>query len=174
MSILATLPIRRREFAGFDDPSLPEGIWQGEVTRVGDASGGIVTVGLIFNIGTGTPRDSRFYSLEQLSVFYTDNTQGSFVFSILGMGERTVAGASFVLDGVLFNTTDIGAAQRDIGALLPLFLGRQSDAGTSSNIQVSAPNANVQTLTMTAMGYMWGPRSINALGGPSRPLQGIF
>ena len=174
MSVLEELQIVKREFRGFDDPSLPEGMWQGAVASLGNGSAGINAAALLFNQGTGVPRDPNFYSLDQISCIDTFNSAQVFSISIVGFGELGIAGYSYAFQGLVFNGTDNILPAPALAGFLPHWMGRQSAVSVSSNIQMVTPNINAATITFHARGYWWGPRSINAPGGPSRPLQGIF
>jgi len=175
MSVLAISPFFKREFAGYDDPSLPQGIWQGQVSAVGDASGGIQSAAIIFN-DTNAPRDPNFYSLDEMSASQGPSVAGAVIafMSLLNMGGSGLSVArSYATTLSVFNGTDVAMITRAM-SFMPIFLGRQTATGANTNIQFVVPNDNGSTLVFSAMGYWWGPRSINAPGGPSRPLQGIF
>ena len=171
MSVLATTSILREMFAGYEDPALPEGTWRGETAITGDASGGIMSAAILFNEGTGVARDARYYSLEMINCFTDGNASRAMALSVIAMGG--FAARSYLIDALVFNTTDALQDPRSL-EFLPTWLGNQNAEGSSTNIQLVLNNLNGETMTFIAMGYLWGPRSINAEGGPSRPLQGRF
>ena len=175
MAIVQTTPITRREFAGFDDPSLPEGIYQAGAFTTGDGTGGNITQIFEFN-SSAARRDARFYSLEYLTLTQAgDGGSREIELAITNLG--SVLGAIFrrwrfqFLSSVSLART---ALPGDVYSFLPVFLGRQSLPNSNSTVFFTLANTDTVITSYTIEGYMWGARSINAPGGPSRPLQGMY
>lgn len=174
MTVITQTSIVRREFAGYEDPALPTRIWEGSGTVTGNGTGGFMEADLVFNLSTA-PRDANFYSLEHIMFFFTSNTSPQATLrmvnlgSVLGVALRTWTIGIGVLSGV----TGGAIFGREL-AVLPIFMGRQFAAGVTSLVSMATSNIDLIVMTFQAQGYVWGPRSINTPGGPSRPLQGVF
>lgn len=175
MSIINQVVVARREFPGYPDPSLPIGIWQGTGQVIGDASGGNMEVDLVFNRSTAE-RDGNFYSFDQLMINSTD-VGGTRVGELFFFNLGTVVGLIFqryAIQMLISHPGNFANIRTEGLAFLPLFMGRQFREGVTTGLAIAFANINTAIVDMSAMGYVWGPRSINSPGGPSRPLQGIF
>lgn len=170
MSVIAQLAIQQFFFPGYEDPSLPSGIWKGSQIVTGDASGGFMEVDLLMSpIG---PLNTRFYSIDQFSAFQTGATAIAAHFIIINLGQLTDRryDLPLVLSGDQTNVDPLGSQF----AFLPLFLGSQVNAAASALVAFVCQNGDTEILTFNAMGYFWQARAGNAPGGPSRPVQGVF
>lgn len=173
MSIITQLPVQRRFFAGYDNPSLPIGTWRGLQTVTGDGSGGFAEVDLILNLAAA-PRDANFYSLEHF--FWTTNDiagNRGILLSLLNL-ETALANRRFSLFATIVVDTTIQALDPRSYGILPIFMGSQVSSGVTVAVAAAVDNINSAVTFFGAEGYIWGPRSINAPGGPSRPLQGLY
>lgn len=179
MSVTLNLPVRRLPFRGYDDPSLPSGIWWGAGSIVGDASGG--TALIRFNFKTeAQPVSGDQWNVERVSAFSGPGTSGIGMTMIpVGLSpSRSFPGAEplyrFALSG-----QGSGLNQSALGEdhpLMPVFLGATrggADTLSAVGFTISNPTAT-DSFSVTAMGYIWEARSILANGGLNRPPHGLF
>lgn len=176
MSIVTQADVHYRRFNGYLDPRYPQGHWFAKLNLTGDASGGVMQAGLVFT-RVAQARNSRLYSLEQVSLFsnnngtprpgrlFTTNMVGPPLFSlehrqIINTGADAEGASSTV------QATDL--------AFLPLFLGSQNAQGTTSELALTFANADGVVHALEAEGYWWGARSVLADGGPQRPPTGLY
>lgn len=175
MTIDIDFPVLLRMYGGYQDPALPEGVWFAAGSVTGDGSGGARRALCIFS-AANIP-DSRWFSLNDLSVLDTDNNAkaGTLLGSNLEIGRKGSGGLTFV-DATMVVGESLGqlsaAAQRNIAA--GQFIGRKQALGTDAEIIVAYPNVDGAVLSFQIGGYYWGPRSNIAPGGPSRPVQGFY
>lgn len=175
--------IQTADWGGYLDPRLPEGVWFGEVTAVGDGSGGEIRV-MLLTQRAGPRRDSRLYSMEQLSVNTALGASQDIQIQITNLGiNPTEFGLAvselnwlWVLPVRLSSAVSAFRAPSlaDTPIPLGLFLGQQIAPLTDTGIRARVGNAALQQLKMTAGGYVWGARSRSAQGGPQRPATGIW
>ena len=173
MSILASDNARLREFRGWQLPQLPIGYWAGQVSVVGDASGGVRQLEMSFN-PSAAPRSSIFYSLEQVYITDTNNTTKVGVIESLSMDGV----ADLILNWVMslpltLSQTSAHTNAPDAGHLRGTWLGRQAGAAVNPRLRYTTSNINGSTLLMVVMGYSWSSRAIMAEGGPVRPANGL-
>lgn len=161
-----------REFAGFDDPGLPAGYWVALVSVTGDASGGVRTLPVTFNL-LGAPLDSRFYSVEQIAIFDAQASAGVHMFTFAGFDQiGTGTKLTTFQTGDLAGPLNTAALVRDIRP--KAFLGQQGNIGTATVLTVDVPNADGIVVQAQAEGYFWTARSVNVDGGLRRPLGGLY
>jgi len=177
MSVGVTEPVVPRMWRGYDDPGLPVGNWIATGFVVGNGTGGVMTVDLLFK-PEDQPSSGRFYNLEQFDIFRTNTiTASGFLvldnFEQLGSLTITTRQWRFELQD---NGNGVGAIHYQEGfPKLPLFLGQSSRvASLNSVMQVGVINVNIVVLTVVAQGYIWEPRSIMAPGGLRRPLDSLY
>lgn len=174
MSAVGTNGVRvLRPFNGFTRPGLPAGSWVGVGSVVGDATGGVRRVRIPFN-EAGVALDSRFYSIEQCSVFDARVTN-SFVL-ILNQGfDDTPIGAILNAFTMRLRAAAVQSAANTRDGLPQLFIGQQASTGAPSEILADFPNVDVTTAIFSCQGYFWTPRSILAPdGGLKRPQEGLY
>ncbi len=175
--------VQRREFAGFRDPGLPIGTWQGFVTVGGDASGGVRQALVTFK-QPGDPLSGNMYSLDQLTVQDSDEATKFLTVTAANMDPLRVGpieigiGQSFACQ--LIGVADASAgfegsriAGRDVSQL-PMWLGRALDAVNNAQLRLFLTNVDLALMSVGAQGYIWGPRSITADGGPRRPVSSMY
>lgn len=168
-----------RPFTGYRDPSLPIAMWLGSANVTGDGSLGVMSAIIAFTLASA-PRSGNLYSLEQVTAHATlgapshnfrltaDNMES---ISSDGINQRFQAVGSFS------SGPDTIAADLNLGALAALrgiFLGTQAIGLAMASLILADINEDTSILTLIAQGYVWGPRSVLAEGGPSRPLQGLY
>lgn len=172
MTVGATSMYRPAPFRGHDHPSLPVGIWWGSVVVLGDASGGLMTVQIMFG-DEEDPISGDLFSLEELSIFASVATteNGELVANGLAPSPDTAFidrrwGFTLIPQATRVNTY---LPNRD---LLPIFLGaRRGGAASFAALEASIDNQGVGTsFVLTALGYRWEGRSILAPGGVLKPV----
>jgi len=177
LSVATVTSVRYRFFPGFPDDSLPIGYWAVSGLTLGDASGGTREVQLEFNPATA-PRGAVFFSLEQVTVHDGNNAAKQGEFRTVNMDP--IPGLSAVaITNRWAGDLEAGAASAMLNpatqtVLRGWWLGRQAVAAVATQFRFLTTNSDLNILTVTAQGYLWGPRSQNAPGGPSRPLQGLY
>ena len=73
--------------------------------------------------------------------------------------------------------TDGGPASLPSSSLLskPFYLGQVDRmAGIDTELHFQAPNVDGQVFIVNTLGYFWTADAMNAVGGPQRPINGIF
>jgi len=177
MSVVEQIDVRYRRFSGYLDPRYPEGHWFARASVTGDGSGGFATLSLVFAGATLATRNSRIYSLEQMSVSSTETTERVNLFTAANMGTTQFAQNNEMavrsLD-LAFNTPVAQAVEIGQLSFLPLFLGSQRFVGTTTSIDMLMTNVNAIVYNFEAQGYWWGPRSVLVDGGPQRPPSGLY
>lgn len=175
MSVVTVVQARRVRYQGHDNLGLPIGIWAGLPQAAGDASGGSRVLRIEFNPGAA-PRDSQFYSLEAMTVDDADTTAKAFRLRMENISiasqplvNRVIAGN--LIAGGLGLTLAIPSFEI---AGFKQFLGTQRIAGVTSAVSVEMVNVDLAVCNFYAAGYIWGVRSLNAVGGPQRPPGGLF
>lgn len=178
MTVTDNFRVDIRRFSGYSNPALPIASYISQGGSVGDASGGSVFQNLLFRLGS-EPDVSRslMYNLEQLSADISANTAEDVLFRTLNMGQlapnRPESPQKWILslrnDGV-----DEGAANIAHIAGLPLWLGSPNAGGSDAGIRWEWDNIDLRLYAVTIQGYIWGPRSVLADGGPQRPPNGMF
>jgi len=177
MSVIIDTNYFRRPFRGFDDPSLPEGYWVASSSVTGDGSGGIREVRVKLQ-EVDQPLSGNMFSLEQL-VLTEDEEDGAGPFIVRTTNMDTMgglagqyssvgalaAGAAAVVGRAIVNTSAIGTRATWIGA--PFAAGL-------ATLGFAVDNITGNLYGVFAQGYIWGPRSILAPGGPQRPAQGLY
>lgn len=174
MTVNATELVRFRQFRGYEDPSLPLLYWAATVSVVGDGSGGQRQLSMIFNPSTA-PRPPLFYSLEQLTIFDSDNNAKAGVLEAINLDD--VGGITMIMTRVMplvAGLTQSGPTVVDLEAIQGYYIGGAVDAGTETRLGFRSTNVTGTVLVANAQGYAWGPRSILAPGGLQRPVQGLY
>lgn len=169
MTIVADAPIRRRPWPGYSDPRWPTGLWVGDVTVTGDASGGLRFARLIL-VAALQPQGSEIWSVEQMAVTDSDNNSKEVTLQAVGL-DRTLSTQTW---NVNLAVGPVTAGLRSSNAGMPLFLGGQATLGSTVSLDIFVANVDVVTLQFQAQGYIWGARSRSTPGGPQRPPQGLY
>lgn len=170
MSVAAVLEVRRRAFPGYNDPSLPQWIWVGQVVVVGDASGGDRSGSIILATAAG-PKVSLLWSLEQMSILDSDNNSKDMDLTFLGTDELLGTQVMRISIGAGVTTASIPAQNYP---RMPFYIGAHQAQGAAAALLLTAANVNTAVMAFTAQGYCWGSRSRSIPGGPQRPLQGLY
>lgn len=178
MTILSDVPIRRLQYRGYDDPALPVGIWWVTGVVVGDASGGTAQVrGTLKEEGDAV--SGNMWNLEQVMAFTSDATPLAIFITAAGLSpSRELPGVDAIYQGIL-DTTGAGLGNTALGNAmhrLPIWLGAVrggADVRATIGFGITNPTAS-DSLAVSAMGYIWDPRSILVDGGPQRPERSLF
>lgn len=175
MAVVFSETVAYRRFNGYSDPRMPEGMWFAVGGGAGDATGGLFSIQLIFSLTTQPQLSSRLFSLEQ---FYIDKTDATIVDWRLRT-ENMDGPPNFAMRNTFrIRTTNAGTISSNLDpvstTMLPLFLGSQRIAGILAHLAISGTNVNLAVREFGAQGYWWGPRSVLADGGPSRPASGLY
>lgn len=183
MTIVADTGVQTMPWRGYDDPRFPEAVWWGSTVVVGDASGGTMNARIIFK-DEGQLVSGNIWNLEELNAFVNDDDLRNVFMVANGLAPQR--NASFVDRQYGLELRDTGSSNSQAALAggrggdqmlkLPTMLG--TVRGVQDDIAalvVGLTNAGVTvSLSITAMGYQWGPRSVMAEGGPQRPPLSIF
>lgn len=174
MSTASSILITPLGFAGFDNPALPIGIYVAQGGTGGDATGGIMAIRVVYH-PAGPQQHSLMYNIEQLSGHMGGNTGGGLqlVTENLGMitPSRPLTGTSW---GVQFQARGSLATIANDTIKLPLWLGAPNLLGGRSSVDFGIVNIDADSINIVVYGYIWGPRSTLAPGGPQRPPGAMF
>lgn len=177
MTILAIAPVRRLAYRGYDDPSLPLGIWWGSGTVVGDASAGQQFVRIQMS-EEGQAVDGLIYNLEQFSMLISEATDRDAFVRTTGLAPQSGLPAFDRIWHVRLQELE-GVGNTGVGEgrpQLPLLLGtKRGGADALASLDIGTANLTASnSVSASALGYVWGPRSILAPGGPQRPARSLF
>jgi len=178
MSVIAEIPVSRRIWRGSDNPGLPVGLWIAQQVILGDASGGDQTIEIIMS-REGGRTGGFYYNLEQLEAHMTSEAVDGLDMAIIAINwERTgsfgLANRQWVAQ-VFDNNNGASALAYDRLPRFPIFLGATSVVpAISTSLNIETDNQDGVTLVVTAQGYVWEPRSLEAQGGLSRPPWSIY
>jgi len=179
VSVFATGRVDIRPWSGYTNRAFPIASWIAQGIVTGDATGGSTFITLIFELSETDFRTSQMYNLEQLSI-HIGNASGNFTGSMTTRAMDRLAPARDAAEqkwGFLIAPSGTTEAAVELHALaaLPIWLGAPNeDFSVDSGLRFSTPNVDGNVVEVTAQGYVWGPRSILAEGGPQRPPNGIF
>lgn len=177
MSVATDHRVDVRPYSGFRDPSLPIASWIAQGGSVGDATGGNNTMRFLFQRDDDA-QHSEMFNWEQCSIDTTSPIAQSGTMRTENMDRLSqnrnaspqVWGIELSFHAGPFPTTMSLQFKLD----LPLWLGAPHLEEGSSGLRLVLPNVDLQLYAVTLQGYMWGPRSVMAEGGPRRPVGGLF
>ena len=177
MTVIFNTHVRRLAYRGWDDPRYPLGIWWGSGTVVGDASSGFQ--GVRINVHTEAQAlDGLIYNLEQFSVLISEATARDGYLRTIGLapqaGLPAFDRAWHLRFEPLSGLSNTGVANQRMQ--LPLLLGTtRGGASAIGALEIATVNLTAaNSLSASALGFVWGPRSVLADGGPQRPPGAIF
>jgi hypothetical protein len=175
MSVVGVAVMQRRPMRGYDDPGLPERIWQGQGTVIGDGSGGTRFVSFPLNQAPFERRGTS-WSLERIYITMTD-TVAKFLRVVPQSLDRFVG----VADESLQRAFVVEVERAATGVQIRLehtqpgaYFGQAAGLGGATSIAVEAVNADLAILNVVLEGYEWGPRSVLAPNGIRRPVDGLY
>lgn len=173
MSVSVDTNYFRRSFAGYEHPSLPEGYWTASSSVTGDASGDFKQIRVLLQTADQS-RSGNMFSLEQ--VVMTNDGQAARPMIIQTENMDTI-GSLVGQFSVTQSLAQVGGKGAAIVSLLklafPAWLGAPFAEGEATVI-FAIDNVNGEELAVFAQGFIWGPRSIMAAGGPQRPATSIY
>jgi len=176
MSVATNFRVDYRPGSSFADPGLPSGIWWGDGTRVGDASGGFQRVGLLFQLAND-PLSSRLFTVESVMIRINADTDLPAALATVNMG-NLVQGRPMTVRLWVHNLVGDGDANSGIESGLPrrpLWLGAAVEVGQQGELRATVANQGaLVSLDFWASGFMWEPGALNSPGGVRRPLENIF
>lgn len=175
MSISGTDAAKVTNWLGYLDPALPSGVWFSQLSQLGDASGGTLTIAHEFK-PAAQPANNLFYSLES---FYVELSLGTSVeVTLRAVGITTTFGAGW---RAIARADPGGSGSSSLRAdeqrgFRGIILGQVTRlAATAARLTAEIANPGVgEFMNSTVMGYFWGPEAFSAQGGPQRPSQGLF
>lgn len=178
MSVFTTFRLDIRPFSGYADPSLPIAAWVAQGDTVGDASGGTITLEFRIHIDTD-PVTSEFYNLEQIQFDASSESIRDVMLQTRNMDsftpERTLFDQRWQFETIGVGGVSFSALPLDRANMLPLWLGAPNKNEGDAGIRLVTTNGGVGVQYLaTLQGYLWGPRSVLAEGGPRRPVGGLF
>jgi len=177
MSIVGQVLVEGRRYSGWTDPRYPIGYWMGALTVIGNASGGVVGIDLLFQQANGGDRlNSQIYNVERIGMFVSNATTRVIRLAGINMGGPSNQGFTHEYSITIAGQTGQARAAiaGDMSNFMPLFLGSQRSAGVSTSLSAVFPNLDLDTYTFEAEGYRWSPRSVLVDGGPQRPPTGPY
>lgn len=176
MSIAAGIAIESRRYSGWIDPRYPIGYWQGALSLVGNASGGIIGLDLVFQPATSPALNRQLYSVERFSATQNDGTDLDYSVAAINMGGPSNVGFlhQYAVRMIGRGGGGSGSLAGNDFTFLPLFLGSQRSPGTTASFTLVGLNILDVLVTFEAEGYRWDPRSILVDGGPQRPPTGLY
>jgi len=165
-----------RPYSGHVEPWLPTGSYIAEGGSIGDASGGSVFMNFLF-AKEPDPRQSEMYNIEQMAMDVTPI--GGVVRALFrtlqmdNLAPTRIASPQKWQVELGTDLVDEHALNLSFLAGLPLWLGAPS-AATDCGVRFEFDNLDGTLYAVTIQGFIWGPRSVLAPGGPQRPLGGRF
>ena len=176
MSFGVSFRVDVRPYTGYDDPSLPIAAWISQGGVAGDASGGVLTMTFLFQRDDDA-RVTELFNLEQISIDTDANADDEFLLRTVNMdnlAQNRPASPqmwSLIVEGIPSVNM---AALRDRSPALPLWIGAPNQDEGDVGLRIQVTNTDLRLYAVTLQGYMWGPRSVLAPGGPRRPVGGLF
>ena len=177
MTVVGTIQVESRRFSGWLDPRYPIGFWQAALIVTGDATGGLVSVELVFQTADGPERlNSQMYSVERIGVTTSTGGDRDARIGALNMGGPSNLGFSHSYAVFLQSLSGGQGTALDARflTLIPWFLGSQRLPGIVANLSVSLANFDTELVKFEAEGYRWDARSVLVDGGPQRPPTGLY
>jgi len=172
MSVTAVGIIERREWGGLEDPRMPIGTWFSAGGVAGDASGGVATVTMQFQLFSAQAVSGDQFSLEQMTINNSGGVAENASVQMLNMGDGEQGWAVRLV--VTLTPLLIAALPADIAALKGIFLGGQAAQGADASLRTTVTNTLNAALFVTAEGYIWGSRARSVLGGPRKPAGALW
>lgn len=174
MSVVTRTQYTREPFQGSGIAGEPIGIWTWSDRAVGNASGGVRQLGIIFREVLATaPQSSLMYSLESLYLSDSDNNskQCDMLWSNLGFATAFVRR---MVISVVIGQTYASMIGRDLAGFRGMVLGSQQAQSNRAELQFVVANVNGEDWIGNAHGYIWDGSSLSVKGGPVRPQRGLY
>lgn len=166
-----------RPYSGYSDPGLPIASWIAQGGAAGDASGGFLFMEFHFQ-RDDDPLISEMFNLETMTVDTSASSQDLGTIQTLNMDNlslnRPVTDQlkRFVAQS---SPAAFATASMEIQASFdPWWLGAPNRVEGDSGLRVKWVNTLNRLFLVTLGGYVWGPRSVLADGGPRRPVGNLY
>ncbi len=178
MSVSGNFRVDTRPYSGYVDPALPIGSYIAQAGIAGDATAGVVLINFLFQLSANR-RITESYNLEQVSIDTDANSANRGSMATLNMDslspDRQASPQKWTFLTSIDGVSDSSLLLTDRG-VLPLWLGSPAlPAGSSAaGLRFTFLNVDLRLYAVTIQGYIWGPRSVLAPGGPQRPPNGFF
>jgi len=177
VSVFGDFRIDTRPYSGYLDPSLPVATYIAQGTLLGDGTGGVLEISFLYQRADDA-QISEMFNLEQIAVDTSRDGPIPVTMRLLGMDalapNRLAFGQiwSLTLEDRFSGATDSALPP---GALpRPLWFGAPNREEGNGLVRFTFANADTELYAVTIQGYMWGPRSVLAPGGPQRPVGSLF
>lgn len=175
MSVSNIVPIRRLPWGGGTGQGRPSGMWIGVATVIMDASGGIAEAQIQFQAASD-PLQALMYHVGQMYVTISGGTAAAnYQVKSNAMDWGPGSGGGFPwqhnfvvqsLGGVVGGSESPGI-WRDSGK--NILLGTPLAEVDPAVLEAIGVNTNGDTLTLTAMGYVWSQTALSEPGAPLLP-----
>lgn len=178
MTVTGTFGYDIRPFSGYSDPALPIGAYIAQGGLAGDASGGQVVFSFVF-MGEQTVLITEMFNLEQISIDTDAFAIDSVMMETINLDNlsrnRAASNQKWTFATSSAPASD-SAVRLDQTQGLPIFLGAPNLTALSGTavLRFTFINVDLRLYAITIQGYIWGPRSVLAEGGPRRPVGGLF
>ena len=175
MSVTAEVNIRNRPWRGYDDPSLPSGMYFAWANIAGDVSGGDRIIRVLYET-EAAPVTGRHYNIEQLEVFDeidADAVVGMFLLGCSQFINNALQNRQYAISLLAHENEDTAIPTSGVLSR-PIFLGQRDDAAAGMTAQFHAVNSDAKSLFVRVEGYVWEARSVQAPGGLQRPVNSLY
>lgn len=174
MSTTSEVRITTLGWAGYDDPRLPISSYIAQGGTSGDGTGGTMAIRVTYH-PAGPQAHGLMYNIEQLSGHTGQNNSTQVQLLTENLGHitptrpltATAVGVQYIPRGSLA-TMDTSSIK------LPWWLGAPNLLGGRSSVDFATLNTDADSINVVVYGYIWGPRSTLAPGGPQRPPGAVF
>jgi len=178
VAVSGTFRVDVRPYSGYDNPSLPIAAWIAQAGIVGDASGGDLFINFEFR-GADDNQVSELFNLEQMAI---DTSSGAAAEDLLMdtrnmdslAQNRPVSDQRWAISLANIISGEGVALPMTRSNILPIWLGAPNGVEGESGLRFQFDNVDLQLYQIVIQGYIWGPRSVLAQGGPQRPVGGLF
>jgi len=166
-----------RPYSAYEDPGLPVAAYIAQAGLAGDASGGDLFIDFLFK-RSDDEFVSELFNLELVSIDTTVETARNFMISTLNMDSLAPNRPASPQKWRVRTQAAPGGTAMDAAApmnnQLPFWLGSPNRSEGNGGLRFQTPNVDTILYAVTIQGYVWGPRSVLAPGGPRRPGTGLF
>lgn len=178
MSVTDEFRIDIRPYSAYEDPSFPIAAYVAQGGSVGDGTAGNLFMQFLFK-RTADNAVSELFSLEQLAIDSTGTANVEGTIKTLNMDSlainRPLSPQTWrVLLQPATGMSVPTAMDTNKNNFLPLWLGAPFLGEGNSGLEFEWPNTDLRLYQVIIQGYIWGPRSVLAPGGPRRPISGLF
>jgi len=176
MTVSGDFRIDVRPYSGYVEPSLPIAAYIGQGSLIGDASGGTINFSFVYQRNDDA-QISEMFNLEQLAMDSSLNDFLPVTMRLVAMDSlsqnRPAFGQIWSLElDAISGSTDTALSSRR--PQLPLWFGSPNRDEGDGLVRFTTVNTDLALYAVTIQGYMWGPRSVLAPGGPQRPVGSLF